>query len=150
LDPARAPLLARYPTPADVVVVHPAAIVIGRPPPLRFLVARHPVPTPIVGVDPAANRVRTPLTRAVRRHPHVAPSGMALPATIWRQGRTEVRPNLGPIAVHRTARTRSETLMLHCRSGQPMRLRIGRARNHQRDRCATNDDAAPQSSGPDI
>jgi putative ABC transport system substrate-binding protein len=63
LHPGGTPFVAGHPAPAEVVVEHPAAIVVRDPTPLCLRLVRDPVPTPVVGVGPPAYRVGPPVAR---------------------------------------------------------------------------------------
>ena len=82
VDPGRRPFVARHPEPAEAAVEGPAAVVIGHPAPIRFLVVGNPVPAPLVGKDPVADFVGTPVARQAGRHPDFAEARMPAPFAV--------------------------------------------------------------------
>src|SRR5262249_58214976 len=82
LHPGRAPLLAWHPAPTELIVVRPAAVVIGDEAPARLGLVGLPVPAPVIGVGPAAVGVGPPVACTVSRNPHVAKARMVLPALV--------------------------------------------------------------------
>lgn len=100
IDPGRAPLVTRHPEPLSAFG-YPAAVVIGDPAPIGFVVVGNPVPAPIVGIDPVADRIRTPAARSVIRHPDVAPAWILTPLAIRFERIAEFVRHLGVSRRHR-------------------------------------------------
>jgi hypothetical protein len=85
IDPGRTPIVARHPEPSEAALENPAAIVIGHPAPIGFIIVGYPVPAPVVGIDPVTDAIGTPAARPLIRHPDVAPARVLPPFAIRRE-----------------------------------------------------------------
>jgi hypothetical protein len=61
---------------------YPAAVVIGDPAPVGFVIVGNPIPAPIVGIDPVPDGIRTPAARTLIRYPDLPPARMLTPLAI--------------------------------------------------------------------
>ena len=93
VDPSRRPFVAGNPEPA-ALVVHPAAVVIGDPAPIRLGIVGVPEPAPFLGVNPMTGLVRAPIALPAARHPHLSPAPVAAPRSIRRKRLLEFHRNL--------------------------------------------------------
>src|SRR5262249_11813369 len=87
LDPGWAPFVPGHPNPCEIVVPHPATVVIGDPTPLSLGIIGRPIPTVVVGIDPVPNGIRSPIAVDIRRQPDFAPALMSIePAVRLKRG----------------------------------------------------------------